>query len=102
MNYTKLQKIISIIVLFSFFFTSVFSFPNFRLFSKTSAASGDFYNLVSILVNEDIYDDIKLEVSRYAEDIQANLENTRAVILPIPSNASPFSIASLNESLYFD
>jgi hypothetical protein len=102
MNYTKIQKIISFIVLFSFFFSSVFSFPNFKLFSKTSASSEDFYNLVSILVDEDIYDDIKSEINTYAEDIQTNLENTRTVILPIPHDTNSYKIASLNEGLYFD
>jgi len=102
MNYSKIQKIISFIVLFSFFFTSVFSFPNFRFFSKTSAASGDFYNLVSILVNEDIYSWVKTKLKRYAKDIQNNLENTRVVILPVPKDSSAFQIASLNEWLYFD
>jgi hypothetical protein len=97
MNYTKIQKLISFIVLFSFFFTSVFSFPNFRFLNKTSAASGDFYNLVSLLVNEDIYSGIKSNLNRYAKDLQNNLENTRVVILPIPKDSSAFSIASLNE-----
>ena len=102
MNYTKIQKLISFIVLFSFFFTSVFSFPNLRIFSKASASSGDFYNLVSLLVNEDIYSWIESNLKRYAKDIQNNLENTRVVILPVPKDSSAFNIASLNEWLFFD
>ncbi len=102
MNYSKIQKIISFIVLFSFFFTSIFSFPNIRLYDKASASSSDFYDLVSVLVNQKIYNVLKSDVQRYAEDIQNNLENTKVVILPIPNNATAFDIASLNEWLYFN
>jgi hypothetical protein len=41
-------------------------------------------------------------LNRYAEDIQGVLENTRVAIFPTPDNTTPFQIASLNESLYFE
>lgn len=101
MNYSKLQKIISFIVLFFFFFNSIFSIPSLNFFNKASASWNTFYNLVSILVNKDIYSSIKTDVERYAEDIQWQLENTRVVIVPVPDKAKAFNIASLNEWLYF-
>jgi hypothetical protein len=45
---------------------------------------------------------LKSEIDRYAEDIQGVLENTRAVILPVPENIDTFSLTTLNESLFFE
>ncbi len=103
MKYKNWQKILSSITLFFLFFSITFRLPFFSIFSSSVfAEKTDFYNLVSIIVNEDIYDQVKNKVERYANDIQWALENTRAVILPVPSNASAFELASINEGLYFD
>lgn len=102
MNYTKFQKIISSIVLFWFFFTFIFRFPSINIFSNVFADNKKFFNIVSIIVDENIYNDIQGEVKRYATDIQNNLENTKVIILPTPKNVSAFDIASLNENLYFE
>jgi len=66
------------------------------------AGEKDFYNLVSIIVDEETYPEIKSKLVRYSQDIQNTLEDTRVVILPTPSTASVVDIASLNESLYFE
>jgi len=58
--------------------------------------------LVSIIVDEDSYDEVSVEINRYATDIQGVLENTKVVILPTPINTKAFNIASLNESLYYE
>jgi hypothetical protein len=55
-----------------------------------------------VIVNEDMYDSLKGSLSTYANNISNQLENTKVVILPTPSNASSYEIASLNESLYFE
>ena len=102
MNYSKLQKITSGSIIFVLLFSITFRIPFFNLFNKVSAEDKDFYNIVSIIVNEDIYNSVSAEVERYAKDIQWVLENTRAVILPVPSDTKAFNIASLNESLYFE
>jgi len=102
MNYSKFQKIISSIVLFWFFFTFIFRFPSVDLFDSVFAQNRDFYNIVSIIVDEEIYSDIDDKVKRYATDIQNTLENTKVVILPTPRTSSAFDIASLNENLYFE
>ena len=103
MNFSAIQKITSFFILFFFLFNLTFSVPFFSLFSNyAEAKSKTFHNLVSIIVSEDIYSNIRSEIDTYARDIQKKLENTRVVILPTPEDASSFQIASLNESLYFD
>ncbi|MDP2089997.1 MAG: FG-GAP-like repeat-containing protein [Candidatus Gracilibacteria bacterium] len=97
MNYSKFQKFISSFLIFSLLFSISFRVPfNFDTF----AGSSDFYNLVSVIVDEDTYDELKSEINRYSKDIQGVLENTKVVILPTPVNTPAFNIASLNESLY--
>ncbi len=70
--------------------------------SKVFAEKEEFYNLVSIIVEEEIYDSIKEKIKRYALDIQGVMENTRVVIFPTPKDTDPFNIASLNEALYYE
>jgi hypothetical protein len=57
---------------------------------------------VALVVEEEIYSNIKNNVVRYSKDIQGVLENTKVVILPTPSDTPAFKIASMLESLYFD
>jgi len=70
--------------------------------SRAFAWEKEFVNLVSVVVDEDTYDEVKTKLVRYSRDIQGVLENTRVVILPTPSDASVIDIASLWESLYLD
>lgn len=72
------------------------------MYFNTYADEKDFYNIISLIVDEDSYDEISAELIRYSRDVQWVLENTRVVILPTPSDASVVDIASLNESLYFE
>ena len=99
----KLKKIISGSLIFFLLFSITAHIPLLQYFSGTSYADEkDFYNLVSIIVDEDTYDAVKGKLTRYSRDIQAKLENTQVVILPTPSTASVLDIASLNESLYLE
>lgn len=101
--YSRLQKFISSLLIFSLLFSFTFRFSFFGfIWSKVLAKDNKIYSLVSIIVDEEIYSDIKTEVETYAKDIQNTLEETRVIILPTPKDASSFQIASLNESLYFD
>ena len=103
MNFSKLQKTTSFFLLFFLFFSFTIRVPFLWLLWQDAYADDDaYYNLVSIIVQDDIYSWIKSELERYSRDIQNVLENTRVVILPAPSDASPFQVASLNESLYFE
>jgi len=71
MNYTKIQKILSGLVLFSLLFSISFRIPFFSfLTGDVFAQKSNFYNLVSVLVQEDIYNSVKSNVRRYASDIQ--------------------------------
>lgn len=103
MQYNKFQKIISGFLIFFLLFSFTIRVPFLNFFLPSSfALDTPYYNIVSIFVEEDIYNDLKSNVRRYARDIEWVLENTRVVILPTPSDVSAFQIASLNESLYFE
>jgi len=100
MNYSRAQKFLSFLVIFSLFFSITFRVPIFH--SSLYAKTNDYRDIVSILVNENVYSKIRSEVEKYADDIWSVLDNTQVIILPTPSNATSYQIASLNESLYFD
>ena len=101
MNYTKIQKFIASIIIPFFFLGLVFRFP-IDFFGNSSAWNTKLYSIVSILVDNEIYNDIKSEIETYSEDIQKQLYNTKVIIIPTPKNASSFQIASLNENLYYE
>lgn len=99
----KIQQIISFCLIFFLLFSFTLQIPTELFFaSKAYAWDKEFYNLVSIVVDEESYDEVKSKLVRYSRDIQWVLENTRVVILPTPSDASVLDIASLNESLFFE
>ncbi len=103
MKYKNYQKIISGLLIFFLLFSITFKWTEFSFFpSKAEASSKENFNLVSVIVSEDIYSSVKSKLDRYAHDIEWVLKNTKVVIIPTPSNSSSFQIASLNESLYFD
>jgi len=99
----KLKKIISGALIFFLLFSITLHVPFLQYFSTPAfAQEKEFYNLVSLIVDQDTYDSIKVQLRDYSQDIQAKLENTQVVIFPTPSDASVLDIASLNESLYLE
>lgn len=103
MKFAKTKKSISSLLIFSMLFSLTFRIPFLSYInSKVFAEERDFYNLVSIIVEEEIYDSIESQVQRYAQDIQGVMENTRVAIFPTPSTSTAYQIASLNESLYLE
>jgi hypothetical protein len=70
------------------------------LFSSAYAENKDFSELVSVIVSEEVYDELDSEIERYAQDIGNSMENTRVVILPVKKNTTAFQITSMNESLF--
>ena len=100
MQYSKFQRFTSFFVLFFFLFSTTINFP----ISESSVYADDewYKNIVSIIVDEDMYGSVWGSLSTYASNISKQLENTKVVILPTPSTASAYQIASLNESLYFE
>ncbi len=99
--YQTLQRFLSIVLIAVLLFWITFRIPYDWLYSQTEAWTTQVYSLVSILVEESIYPQVKSKVERYADDIQKHLENTRVVVMPTPQSASVFDIASLNENLYY-
>ena len=103
MQFSYIQRITSFFLIFFLLFSFTIRIPFLTFFwTQTFADEEKFYNIVSVIVDENIYGDIKSKLVRYSQDIQWVLENTRVVILPTPSTATAFDIASLNEKLYFE
>lgn len=103
MKYSKFQKIISMLVILGFLVWFTFRVPISQFIAGVVYAESLKYDsLVSILVDESIYGDVKAKVKRYAKDIQGVMPNTKAIIIPITEDAKPFEIASLNEKIYFE
>jgi len=100
MNYTKIQKFTSSFLLFSMLFSITFKVPFFDF--SASASSNEYYDLVSIIVDEKTYSKISSEIKKYSKDITTTLENTKVVVLPFPETATSYDIASINEALYFE
>ena len=102
-TYSKIQKFLSSLLIFSILFSLTFRVSFFDLNNlKVQAWNEKFYNIVSVIVDKDSYVEIKTEIDRYAKDIQSVLENTKVVILPISKDSKAFNIASLNEWLFYD
>ena len=103
MHYSKLQKSISFFLIFFILVSFTLRVPFFTFFGAIALADDlNRYNLVSIIVEEDVYDELDNEIERYAQDIQWVLENTKTIIIPTKKETNPFNIASLNEKLYFE
>jgi len=96
------KKILSFSLIFSLLFGTIFRIPTEIFLLSSFADDRDFYNLVSVIVDEESYSQTKSQIQRYARDVQNTLENTKVVILPTPQDARDYDIASLNESLYFE
>jgi len=72
-----------------------------NFFNTVSAKELDNKDLVSILVDKNIYSwIIKSKIDRYAKDIQDFMPNTQSIIFPIESNTKSWDIALLNEKLF--
>jgi hypothetical protein len=73
------------------------------LFSNiTYAENKEYHDIVSVIVDEEIYNKLQSKIERYASDIQQYLDNTKVVILPIKKDNTAFQVSSLNENLYFE
>ncbi|NCO31348.1 hypothetical protein GW891_00500 [bacterium] len=100
MRYSKFQKFLSSFLIFSLLSGITFKIPFFDFLA--SASGSEYYDLVSIVVDEDTYSDVSSELKRYSKDISNVLENTKVVILPVPKTATSYDIASMNEALYYE
>jgi hypothetical protein len=77
----------------------------FRIpYSLTSAKALEIENhenIVSLIVEENLFKKINSDVERYALRIQSVLPRTRTVILTFSEDTHPLLIASANERLYY-
>jgi hypothetical protein len=81
-------------------FQQVFQIP-FLLPRADALDIGDHEDIVSLLVEEELFSKISRDIDTYARRIQAKLPKTRTVILTYAKDAHPFLIASANERLYY-
>lgn len=102
-DYNYYQKITSLVLIFFILFNLGFRVPFSQFFNlKTHADNKDFFNLVWVVVDNDLYDSVDWVLKRYAKDIESVLSETKVVLIPTPKDASAFQIASLIESLYYE
>lgn len=94
------QKIIAWFLIGLLFFEATFRVP-FLLPSADALEAQNHEDVVSLLVEEELFRKIPKEIDQYARRIQAQLPRTRTVILTFARDAHPFLVASANERLYF-
>lgn len=106
MNYSKLQRYTSSFLIFSILVSFTIRVPFSSFLENVFASDNNRYNIVALIVDEDLYDtsifssDVKTEIDRYAGDIQNSLSMTKVMVFPTKSSENPHNIASLLEKLY--
>lgn len=95
-----IQKIIAWFLIGLLSFEVVFRVP-FSISDVSALEAEDHEDIVSVLVEEDLFRKMSSDIDAYARRIQARLPHTRTVILTFPRDAHPYVIASANERLYF-
>lgn len=71
-------------------------------FDVSEAATTDYHDIVSLVVDQDTYSALSGPIKRYAEDIQGYLGSTRVSLYIVPKNTAPEVIAAQNEKLYYE
>lgn len=100
-SYGRWQKSTAALLVGTLLFSSTFEIP----FSLPKAHADAFQrrvDVVSIIVDADVYPLVSSEIERYGLRIQKELPDTRTVIFPLPKSTQPQFIAALNEKLYWD
>jgi len=101
--FKKENQIIFFITIYilSYFLNSLF----FVKFNKVKAEDSiKSTNIITILVDENIYNDISDEIKRYTTQyIQKEISNSKAIVLPINTkNFQAKDITKILENIYFD
>ncbi|MCB9807462.1 hypothetical protein H6768_06375 [Candidatus Peribacteria bacterium] len=63
--------------------------------------ASDHEDVVSLLVEEELFRKMSSDIDTYARRIQARLPHTRTVILTFAKDTHPYLIAAANERIYF-
>jgi len=98
-QYSRFQRSVSYLLIFAIFFVNSFQLS---FFDKTKAEEIKNIQLISLIVHENVYGAIQSRINRYAEDVQAKLNNTKVLIYKVPENITPQKIAALNEKLFYE
>lgn len=94
------KRTISGFLVFAILFGQTFRFP---MVEVSRAAENSLPNLVAVVVNDSLYSgDVEDRVDRYAEDVQAALPGSRAIVVAVPNSATPDKIAAMLEKLYYE
>lgn len=93
------QKIIAWFLIGLLSFEVIFRIP-FSIPDASALESADHEDIVSLVVEEDLFRQISSDIDTYARRIQDKLPHTRVTILTFAKDASPYLIASANERLY--
>ncbi len=94
------QKIIAWFLIGLLSFEVIFRIP-FIISDVSALESNDHEDIVSLLVEEEIFRKMSSDIDVYARRIQEKLPHTRTVILTFAKDANPYLIATANEKLYF-
>jgi hypothetical protein len=78
----------------------IFRIP-YSLSSAKALEVGNHENIVSLIVEENLFKKMGGDIEKYALRIQSVLPRTRTVILTYPENTHPLLIASANERMYY-
>lgn len=94
------QKIIAWFLIGLLSFEAIFRIP-FIVSDASALESQDHEDIVSLLVEEELFRKMSSDIDAYARRIQETLPHTRTTILTFAKDAHPYLIASANERLYF-
>ena len=98
-RFSFFHQYISVILVFVLFLSQTI---HISFFDRTEAATTDYRDVVSLIVDEDTYNALRPKIRQYANDIQGYLKSTRVSIFVSPSNARPEILAAHNEKLYYE
>ncbi len=98
-SYHFFQRFTSAILIFLLFLSQTI---HIDFFDPVGASDSANYDIVSLFVDTDTYDDLRSEIKRYATDIQGYLPHTRTHIIVTDEETTPANIAAENEKLYYE
>lgn len=94
------QKIIAWALIGLLSFEAIFRVP-LIIAPADALAAKDHEDIVSILVEEELFREISSDIDTYARRIQSVLPHTRTAILTYARDTHPYLIASANERIYY-